>query len=81
MIWLEDAHYLGDYRIFVRFNDGKEAELDLENDIKSKDEGTIFASLKELVHFKTIHFNPDLDTIQWANGADIAPERLYEMAG
>lgn len=58
MVWLVDAVYRGDYRVFVRFNDGKESEIDLENYIKSK-----------------------LDTIVWANGADIAPERLYEMAG
>lgn len=80
MIWLVDAVYRGDYRVFVRFNDGKESEIDLENYIKSKNEETVFAPLKELDVFQTVHFDSDLDTIVWANGADIAPERLYEMA-
>lgn len=80
MIWLVDAVYRGDYRVFVRFNDGKESEIDLENYIKSKNEETVFAPLKELEVFQTVHFDSDLDTIVWANGADIAPERLYEMA-
>lgn len=80
MIWLVDAVYRGDYRVFVRFNDGKESEIDLENYIKSKNEETVFAPLKELDVFQTVHLDSDLDTIVWANGADIAPERLYEMA-
>ncbi len=79
MVWLVDAAYRGNYRVFVRFNDGKESEIDLEDYIKSKDEGTVFAPLKEMQVFKTVHFDSDLDTIVWANGADIAPERLYEM--
>ncbi|MDD2829847.1 MAG: DUF2442 domain-containing protein [Sulfuricurvum sp.] len=81
MIWLVDAVYRGDYRVFVRFNDGKESEIDLENYIKSKNDETVFAPLKELDVFQTVHFDSDLDTIVWVNGADIAPERLYEMAG
>ncbi len=79
MIWIVGANYLGDYKVFVRFNDGKEAEIDLEEYIKSKSEGTIFAPLKNLENFKTVRFNSDTDTIEWANGADIAPERLYEQ--
>ncbi len=80
MVWLVDAAYRGDYRVFVRFNDGKESEIDLENYIKSKNEETVFAPLKELDVFQTVRYDSDLDTIVWANGADIAPERLYEMA-
>lgn len=79
MVWLVDAKYLGKYNVFVKFNDGKESVLDLENYIKLKNEDTIFAPLKELQNFKTLRFNSDIDTIEWANGADIAPERLYEM--
>jgi hypothetical protein len=35
--------------------------------------------LRELENFKTVTLKRDIDTIVWANGADIAPERLYEM--
>lgn len=80
MIWLVDAAYRGDYRVFVRFNDSKESEIDLEHYIKSKNDETVFGPLKELHVFQTVRFDSDLDTIVWANGADIAPERLYEMA-
>ena len=79
MIWIVDAKYMGEYRVYVKFNDGKEGELNLESYIKSKEEGTIFSPLKELENFKTVHFNSDIDTIVWSNGADVAPERLYEM--
>ena len=80
MIWIEDAKYLGNFSVFVKFNDGKEAVIDLENYIKSKKDTSIFAPLKELNNFKTLRFNADTDTIEWANGADIAHERLYEIA-
>ncbi|MFA5454233.1 MAG: DUF2442 domain-containing protein [Sulfurimonas sp.] len=79
MIWVEDAKYIDNFSLFVKFNDGKEAVIDMEDYIKSKQENTIFAPLKELDNFKTVTLNKDIDTIVWANGADIAPERLYEM--
>ena len=79
MIWIEDANYIDEFRVFVRFNDGKEAVIDLKSYIESKPNGTIFEPLKKLENFKTLKFNPDIDTIEWANGADIAPERLYAL--
>lgn len=79
MIWVEDAKYIDNFSLFVKFNDGKEAVIDMESYIKSKQENTIFAPLKELDNFKTVTLNKDIDTIVWANGADIAPERLYEI--
>lgn len=80
MIWVENARYIDGYRAFVRFNDGKESIIDFENYIQSKPNGTIFEPLKKLENFQTLRFNPDIDTIEWANGADIAPETLYELA-
>lgn len=80
MIWVENARYIDGYRAFVRFSDGKESIIDFENYIQSKPNGTIFEPLKKLENFQTLRFNPDIDTIEWANGADIAPERLYELA-
>ncbi len=80
MIWLKDAKYLEDYTVFVQFNNGLEKVLDLEEYIKAKPNNTIFAELKELKKFRQMVYSKDLDTIVWQNGADIAPERLYELA-
>lgn len=62
MIWVEDAKYIDNFSLFVKFNDGKEAVI-TENSIKSKQENTIFAPLKELDNFKTVTLNRDIDTI------------------
>ena len=80
MIWLEDARYVDDYRVFVRFNDGKESVIDFKNYILANPDGTIFEPLKKLENFRNLRFKPNTDTVEWANGADIAPERLYELA-
>lgn len=80
MIWVVDARYMDGYRAYVKFNDGKESIIDFKDYIQSKSDGTIFEPLKKLENFQTLLFNPDIDTIEWANGADIAPERLYELA-
>lgn len=43
----------------------------------AKKETGVFAPLKNVEFFKNFKLNAN--TIEWANGADIAPERLYEM--
>jgi hypothetical protein len=68
-----NAKYLNDYKIFLEFNDGVSMTVDLANEL----EGEIFEPLKNKDYFKTffIKFN----TIEWDNGADIAPEHLYQI--
>ena len=50
-------------------------------DLDLKDElyGEIFERLRELVFFRKVSVNPDTGTISWLNGADFAPEFLYEI--
>ncbi len=67
-----EAKYQGGYRIRVTFNDGTEKSIDFEHWLR----GPVFEPLKDLAYFK--RFFLDGWTISWPNGADIAPETLYE---
>ena len=68
------AEYLDGYRIRLYFNNEEVRIVDLSDSLK----GDVFAPLKNIEFFKnfTIKFN----TIEWENGADFAPEYLYEIS-
>lgn len=71
---IEDAKYIEDYRLYIRFSDGSEGELDFEKELT----GEIFEPLKDISFFKKFTVDHDIHTIVWPNGADFAPEFLYE---
>ena len=68
------AEYSGDYRIHLRFNDDTERTIDFSPWL----DGPVFEPLKDLDFFQ--RFFLDGGTVAWPNGADIAPETLYERA-
>lgn len=68
------AKYIRDYIIWVQFNNGIEGEVDLSNEL----DGEVFGPLKNKKVFKSFRIDPVLETIVWKNGADLAPEFLYE---
>lgn len=68
------AEYLDGYRIRVRFSDGRDGVLDLENELW----GEVFEPLRELELFRAFRVDHELATIVWPTGADLAPEFLYE---
>ena len=87
MINIKDAKYLNGFKLELSFeiNDYQRNSkqsvqkiADLEKYLKDKKEDGIFAPLKNLSYFK--NFTIGANTIEWENGADIAPERLYELA-
>jgi hypothetical protein len=65
--------YRRDYIYNVTFDDGVAGEIDFAEFIGS---GPVFEPLKDLEVFRTAHVEGG--TICWTNGADIAPETLYE---
>jgi len=69
-----EAAYVRDFLLRLRFRDGTEGEIDLAGEL----DGEIFAPLKDLEYFKRFSVSPDLHTVVWPNGADFAPEFLYE---
>lgn len=71
---VEHAKYLRDYVIWIRFNNGTEGEIDLSSELV----GEMFEPLKDISVFKSFRIDTELETIVWENGADLAPEFLYE---
>jgi hypothetical protein len=69
-----EAEYRGGYRIFLRFADGTAGTLDFTEWLW----GPVFEPLKDPEYFR--RFFLDGGTVAWPNGADIAPETLYEKA-
>ena len=67
--------YLGEYKIKLTFNNGREGVADLKDQLH----GTMFLPLKEKALFATVRVDSELETITWENGADFAPEFLYYL--
>ncbi len=74
ILHVRDVRYVRDYVLWLQFNDGAEGEIDLESEL----EGEVFAPLKDLSQFQRFRVDPELQTVVWENGADIAPEFLYD---
>ena len=74
ILHVREAKYRHDYVIWLRFNDGAEGEIDLKNYLQ----GEMFEPLKVPGAFKKFCVDPELQTIVWENGADLAPEFLHE---
>lgn len=70
---IAEARYAGDYRIWLRFADGIEGEIDLEPELW----GEMFEPLKDKTLFARFQLYPERSTIYWPNDADLAPEFLY----
>jgi hypothetical protein len=70
-----DAKHISGYKVWIAFNNGKKGEIDLTERLKNR--GGVFEPLHDLNYFK--NFKIENDTLSWENGADIAPERLYEL--
>src|SRR5947209_10127044 len=74
MLWVTDTKYLGGYRLWLSFNDGLSGEVDLAHRLH----GEVFEPLKDVKLFGQVRFEPDMDTIVWPNGANLAPEYLRD---
>ena len=68
------VNYLGAYRLRVAFSDGVVKEIDLRDELH----GEVFEPLKNMGLFQQVRVNEETNTIEWPNGADFAPEFLYE---
>src|ERR1700674_5727380 len=69
-----EARYLGDYKVWLEFNDGRKGVVDLADELY----GNEFESLRDRDRFAAFVLDYGLATIAWENGVDFAPAYLYE---
>ena len=62
------------FRVWVEFVDSTAGEIDLSGELW----GEVFEPLKDPDMFRQMTLDPELGTLVWPNGADFAPEFLYE---
>ena len=66
------AEYISGYKLRLWFNNGAVKDVDLSDSLR----GNVFVPLQDKEFFK--RFSIRFNTIEWENGADFAPEYLYE---
>ena len=69
------VRHLGGHRLSVTFTDGSERDVDLGNELR----GEVFEPLRDEARFGEAFVDPETRTVTWPNGADLAPEFLYEV--
>jgi hypothetical protein len=69
------VEYLGDYRLFLSFNNGESGEVDLSGRLH----GEVFEPLRDKSLFATAYQHPMALTVAWKNGTDLAPEFLFDL--
>jgi hypothetical protein len=73
LIRVIDVEYIKDYTMRPEFSDGTKKVIDFLPLLK----GPLFEPLKDINNF--IRFALTSWTIEWYNGADMAPEFLYSI--
>jgi len=68
------AKALGDYRLYLRFEDGVEGAVDLAPHLSFRG---VFEPLRNPAYFALVRVDPELGTVVWPNGADLDPDVLY----
>jgi len=71
-----EAHYIKDFKIYLKFNTGEAGEVDLR-DVVYKYENA--APLRDPACFSKFYLD-SWPTLAWECGFDIAPESLYFRA-
>lgn len=71
---VKSVRWLRDYELELEFTDGSIKVVDLADQLY----GVVFEPLRDPATFRAVALNTESGTIEWPNGADFAPEFLFE---
>jgi hypothetical protein len=71
-----EARHVAGHTVWLRFRDGTEGEGDLTAALR----GPVFEPLHDVACFRRFSVHAEFHTLVWPNGADLAPEFLYQQA-
>lgn len=75
LVAVVEARHVREHVLWLRFSDGLAGEVDLAGRLR----GPVFEALENVAFFAQVRVDPELQTIAWPNGADLAPEYLHEL--
>lgn len=66
----------GPHDLWLHFSDGHQATVNASSLL----EGPVFEPLLDPEYFAQARLDPECGTVTWPNGADLAPEALYQLS-
>src|SRR6185312_1977005 len=69
-----DARWLGDYKVWLEFNDGRKGVVDLADELHGEE----LEPLRDRHRFSQFYLDYGLASIAWLDGQDFTPEFLYD---
>lgn len=74
LLQVTSVECLEPYRLRVGFDDGSVKVVDLSDELW----GEVFEPLRDPDFFRQAFVNPETGTVEWPNGADLAPTFLHD---
>ena len=71
-----EARYLGDYKVWLEFNDGRKGVVDLADELHGEE----LEPLRDRDRFSAFYLDYGLASIAWLDGAGFRARFLYEQA-
>jgi hypothetical protein len=76
LIDVTGVEIIGDHQLRLTFEDGLVGDIDFTG----RNWRRVFAPLADPAFFAQVRVDPEIGTVVWPNGVDMAPETLYERA-
>jgi hypothetical protein len=76
LIDVTGVEVIGNHRLRLTFEDGLVGDINFAE----RNWRRVFEPLADQSFFAQVRVDPEIGTIVWPNGADMAPETLYERA-